>query len=239
MKSKKPLYKNPWFWLPILLFILFLFILKHYVRVSEKWDGTTQSPDGESDISSDMWDGWIEYADNELKISFMYPEEWGEITINHEMGIDYRKIPEPIKKDEIVSHELSFTAFGERYAGHFLRGNKKNFGPMAREGYWGDLSDDIDEDTINDWCNVDSWGVKAIECTVFKNNNGIKIIRQKDAVDFMREGPITTQYLFYIPNNNFTSIAISSSSIVNNNDINVDEVEAIFNKLANSINIIQ
>ncbi len=179
------------------------------------------------------------HTDDVLGISFDYPTVWGDVMVEKEMGIDYRVV-DPVEENEEVAYMLSFSNFEENFwEGKFLTANRgEDYGPIAREGSWGDYSDGLTEENIESWCDTHEQLRLSDNCEIIFNENEIKMIKQQDAVDFMAEGPVTTQYFFPNSHGIYSSIGLSPSLIVNFNSIELSLIEKEFEQMIQSIRFI-
>ena len=231
MKTPKPFYKKPLLWILIVIALLATPLAIKIFELNIHSPQAEPAPKEDVEVTNEDNDlpiGKETYSSNELNISFEYPKEWGAPEVDYEIGIDYEDNAD--MPNEKVAYELSFSNIG-----HILTANRENFGPIARGGYWGDLSGGLRENNISGWCFINNMLKEALECEVFTNKHGIRMIRHKDDVNYFEEGVITTQYHFHTPYGLYSGVTISPLIIAEKQDVDLGLIERIFEEMAQSI----
>jgi hypothetical protein len=158
---------------------------------------TSQLNDSIFKLSKDDLDKRTSYRDEELGISFIYPTYWGEVKKD--------------KNEEKII--LSFPSLGGGIAIDATDSSKEIPG---RGVYWGDIGFDIkNQDDVIGLCKRFSL---SISCSVFKNDNGIKMVKEvsNPGTEGGSESDVpSAQYYFYNPNGEYEGVSMSALRLDN------------------------
>ncbi|MBI4598858.1 hypothetical protein HY734_01525 [Candidatus Uhrbacteria bacterium] len=181
---------------------------------------TTPSP-SPSDEAAVETTAFARYEDAVLGIAFEYPEAWGAITAQNEVGFEFedngsvKTAPGgiPIQKG-IVHRTLIFSGLRAEPSGRefFLVGsNPSGGGILGRGGYFGDLSDGFQtREGVEEWCQEQQ------TCETFSTPNGIRVahIYHPSIEEWGEVTEDVDYYAIHHPDHAFSGLVISNEDVI-------------------------